>query len=117
MAFITTLSLYFVFFPVVLCCTTPYDGMVVSSSCSLCSGEYNFTYGLIVESSDITIDMQDNVFIHGPVLDNGGYNMGIMIDGYSNVTINGGTVSGFYYGIFARNSKSLRIEHMGSSSL
>lgn len=86
-------------------CVIPSPGMVITEDTQFTPGTYSLAKGIIIRGSHITLTMKD-VAIYGLGNFTG---TAITVQDAVDITIHDGLLSGFYYGIVARNVKKLRV--------
>ncbi|KAJ3444046.1 hypothetical protein M0812_09896 [Anaeramoeba flamelloides] len=101
--------IFSLFLQVLLCVSggehvVPYDGMVITSDTLLAHGDYYLPHGISIGSSNIFLNL-NNSTLRG----DSNQNVGITLDGYSNVYIGNGKITNYYYGIKISNGRGNEI--------
>ena len=102
-------------------CTTPTDGMLVTSSTTLCNGVYFFDQGITVRGNDIVLDCQGSVIQHAlhttlvqdsnrlPPQNYSGDGVGLLVDSSNNVSITDCSINMFETGFAVVNSSNVEL--------
>jgi len=84
-------------------CVVPFDGMNITEDIIFCEGNYNLPHGINIVNDNVVLDC-NGISLTGSSLEHG-----ITIEGYSNVEIKNCDVSGFNYGIYAKDVVNVNI--------
>ncbi|MDZ4754551.1 MAG: NosD domain-containing protein [Phycisphaerae bacterium] len=88
----------------------PTNGMVITTDTTFVPGTYSLPDGISIGASDLDLDMNGAVLVGA-----GGAAYGITCIGHSNVTITGGGLHGYYYGIRVETGDAVTIANCNLS--
>lgn len=85
----------------------PTNGMIITESISLAEGVYYLPDGIRIGADGITVKGNRTTIISDQA-----YNIGIHIDGHSDVSIHDVTITGFYHGVRVDHAKNVKLENL-----
>lgn len=85
----------------------PTNGMVISEDTILAEGVFHLPDGIRIGADGISVKGNKTMIISDSQT-----NVGISIDGYSDINISNLTINGFYHGVRVDNAKNIRLENI-----
>lgn len=92
--------------------TVPTDGMVIIKNCSLRPGTYHLLHGISIAASSVHVNMTGVTLIGA----GDGTNFGVTVIGVRDVTITGGSVHSYFYGLRMEHSHGCTVHSLDASS-